>query len=135
MKKVLLISLSALALAACQQPSNSTSAPVAMRTAVAGIPRALYFVYSVDHACNSAGDNVIRVVQAPVHGKLSINAVSDYPDFAPSAAFHTCNTTQVAGKKLVYTADRGYSGTDSVAVQVIYAGGVERTYSFNLNVK
>ena len=60
---------------------------------------------------------------------------SDFADFPESNARSACNRRRVSGVGIHYTAPRGYTGPDSVVVEMITPGGRLRRGTFNLYVR
>jgi hypothetical protein len=55
--------------------------------------------------------------------------------FAHFTAYPVCNSRRVAGVSAEYRPQRGFAGSDSFGLDVIYPGGAERLYSYALTVK
>ena len=105
------------------------------RTVVAGKPFKLYEAYATNPDCSSVGDVVIRVVSAPGNGRVSIARGGAFPRFAPPNVRSNCNRRRVPATIVTYTAQRGYTGPDSVSLEMIYPTGHLREKSFSLMVR
>jgi hypothetical protein len=113
-------------------------APVAAHaqtTAVSGKPLKLNFSNTTNPDCSTAGETVVRLTQAPQHGRVTISKASDFPSFPVGNPRHDCNRRRVAGTKTVYVSQRGYVGTDSVAIEIIFANGATARRSYTIYVK
>jgi hypothetical protein len=89
---------------------------------------------SVNPDCSLLGMPVVRVSVAPMHGVVRTMKTSDFSHFA-AAAFDRCNTRRVAGVSVEYRPERGFAGTDTFSLDIIYASGRERAESFAITVK
>jgi len=76
---------------------------------------------------------VVRLSVAPTHGVVRTMKTSDFGRF--SARFDQCNARRVAGVSVKYQPERGFAGTDSFTLDIIYATGRERVKSFAITVK
>jgi hypothetical protein len=114
----------------------STQAAMAQtRTVIAGKPFKLYSAYSTNPDCSSSGDVVIRVVSPPSNGSVSIGRGGVFPTFPESNVRSACNRRRVPGTIATYTARRGYTGPDSVSLEIIYPSGQLRQKSYSLMVR
>jgi hypothetical protein len=104
-------------------------------TAISGKPLKLNFSNTTNPDCSSVGETVVRLTQAPAHGRVTISKARDFPSFPQNNVRYTCNRQRVAGTKTVYVAERGFTGTDSAAIEIIFAsGGTARRY-YTINVR
>lgn len=131
MRKIALLFISSLALAGCQQPAGGALNKVV----AAGVPMKLDFWYSAHEDCTSTGPTVVRVAHAPDHGKVSIKPVADYPSFPAANPRHECNVKKIEGQQVWYSPDAGYTGPDSVALDIIFPNGNARQTSYSINVR
>ena len=58
-----------------------------------------------------------------------------YTSFVQTNPRVHCNYRPTPGVNATYTAERGYTGPDSVALDIIFQTGEERQYAYNLSVK
>jgi hypothetical protein len=107
----------------------------AQTTAVSGKPLKLNFANTTNPDCSSAGETVVRLTQAPQHGRVTISRASDFPSFPVGNSRHDCNRRRVAGTKTTYVSQRGYVGTDSVAIEIIFANGATARRFYTIHVK
>jgi hypothetical protein len=114
----------------------STQAAMAQtKTVVAGKPFKLHWASSTNPDCSSAGDVVIRVVSPPSNGSVAIGRGGVFPNFPELNLRSACNRRRVPGTIATYTAQRGYTGSDSVSLEVIYPSGETRQASYSLMVR
>jgi hypothetical protein len=114
-------------------------APVAAHaqtlTAVSGQPLKLNFSNITNPDCSSAGQAVVRLTQAPQHGRVTISRASDFPAFPASNIRSVCNKRRVAGTRTVYVSQRGFVGTDSAAIEIIFSNGASSRRFYTIYVK
>jgi hypothetical protein len=113
----------------------SAVAAHAQRTVINGQTIQLAFVTTINPDCTSRGAPTIIITQPPRHGRARVVRVSDFPNFRESNVRSVCNRRRVAGTALSYTANRGYSGPDSVGAEVFTSSGVNRRGIFSINVR
>jgi hypothetical protein len=104
-------------------------------TAISGKPLKLNFSNAINPDCTSKGEPVVRLSQAPQHGKVTISKASDFPSFPKGNARRDCNKKRVAGTQTVYVSERGYFGTDAAAIEIIFPTGATARRSYIINVK
>jgi hypothetical protein len=112
----------------------STGAAYADKAVASGRPLQLYQAYSTNPDCSSAGTVVLRVVQAPAHGRVSVHQTGVFPNFPPSNPRNACNGRRVRGVAATYVSQRGYLGSDFVVLQVLFPAGRESTVTVPINV-
>ena len=105
------------------------------RTVPVSVPQKLGHYSSINRDCTSRGQTVVRIVEAPKHGKVTFQQAKDFPHFAESNVYSSCNTQRVLGTTIMYSPDAGYAGTDSVVLQAIFPNGKEVSNRYNLTVK
>ena len=126
-----LLALAAAALSGCQTTGDATLS----RVAVSGLPLRLGHFAQLNPDCSQIGQTVVRVAKPPDHGKVAVSAGDGYTSFAKEDLRNGCNYRPTHGVNAAYTSDRGYTGPDSTVLDVIYPAGLERQYSYSLNVK
>ncbi|MEJ0077519.1 MAG: hypothetical protein WDO17_19190 [Alphaproteobacteria bacterium] len=105
------------------------------KTALSGKPLKLNFSNTTNPDCSSVGETLVRLTQAPQHGKITISKASDFPSFPKGNARRDCNKKRVAGTQTVYVSEPGYTGTDSAAIEIIFPTGGTARRSFAITVK
>jgi hypothetical protein len=105
------------------------------KTALSGKPLKLNFSNATNPDCSSIGETVVRLTQAPQHGKVTISKASDFPGFPKGNARRDCNKKRVAGTQTVYVSERGYTGSDSAAIEIIFPTGATARRSYTIDVK
>ena len=104
-------------------------------TAISGKPLKLNFSNTTNPDCSSDREPEVRLTQAPAHGRVTIAKARDFPTFARQNLRYACNARRVAGTRTVYVSRRGYIGTDSVAIEIIFASGNTARRSYSINVR
>ena len=105
------------------------------KTALSGQPLKLNFSNATNPDCTSVGETVVRLTQAPQHGKITISKTSDFPSFPKGNARRDCNKKRVTGTQTVYVPQAGYTGTDTAAIEIIFPTGGTAKRSYTINVK
>ena len=105
------------------------------KVAASGAPILLVQVHSTNPDCTTAGRPVVRVTQAPEHGRLSINNTAVFPSFPPSNVRSACNRRRVPGVVVRYVSQRGYTGTDAAAIEVYFPDGQARRGAYFITVR
>jgi hypothetical protein len=95
----------------------------------------VYWGVAVNPDCTSMGQTVIRLTQAPQHGRITIRNASMFPNFPESNPRNICNRRRIPGAEAVYRPDRGYAGPDSAGFELIAPNGAYRSGSVNIMVR
>jgi len=111
------------------------SAQAQVLTAISGKPLKLNFSNSTNPDCTSVGETVVRLTQAPQHGKVTISKASDFPSFPKGNARRDCNKKRVTGTQTIYVSERGYVGTDSAAIEIVFPTGKTARRSYTITVR
>ena len=101
----------------------SIGAAHAGKVVASGRPLILYHAYATNPDCTSAGAVVMRVAQAPEHGRVSIHQTGVFPQFPESNIRSACNRRRVPGVEAIYVSQRGYLGPDIVVLEVLSPAG------------
>ncbi|MGC1575804.1 MAG: hypothetical protein WA813_06700 [Beijerinckiaceae bacterium] len=120
-----------LAVGGCQSLRSaafSTTVPIDQERRVAR-----YFTLNED--CSSRGFAVVRIVNQPSHGTVSVREGRDYPNFVQSNPRNICNKQSAPATLVFYRPAPGLVGIDSVDLDVIYASGGSGQNHFNITVK
>jgi hypothetical protein len=95
----------------------------------------LTFFCNITPDCTAAGTPAVRITRPPEHGRVSVLQTRDFCYFRRPNPRAACNRRRVAGVAVHYTAPRGYTGYDSIGVEVISASGVMRTGTYSIQVR
>jgi hypothetical protein len=122
-------------IAACLLMPAAAQAQSMTLTALSGRPLKLNFSNTTNPDCTSVGETVVTLTQAPRHGRVTIAKESDFPSFPKKNARYACNKKRVAGTRTVYVSERGYTGSDSAAIEIIFANGATARRYYTINVR
>jgi hypothetical protein len=101
----------------------SSGAAHAAKVVASGRPLMLYQAYSTNPDCTSAGTVVLRVMQGPEHGRVTVRHTGVFPNFPQANPRSVCNRRRVSGVEAVYVSQRGYLGPDLVVLEVLFPAG------------
>jgi hypothetical protein len=104
------------------------------RAATAEQKSRLDFLYDLQPDCSSAGKLVVRILEQPQHGTLSVEngqALTDFPQGDQRAA---CNAHQSDGTLVFYQPSADYRGADSITLSVTLpaVGDLKRHYAIDV---
>jgi hypothetical protein len=88
-----------------------------------GKPLILYQAWATNPDCTSAGHVVVRIAQAPEHGRVSIRTAAVFPHFPEDNLRSVCNRRRVPGVTATYVSQRGYLGSDLVVLEALFPAG------------
>ena len=95
----------------------------------------LTFATSVNPDCTTPGTPVVRVSGEPVHGVVAIVPRKGFAAFPSANPRSACNKIKIAGVGADYTPTAGFTGSDLVTLDMIFADGVERVARYLITVK
>jgi hypothetical protein len=95
----------------------------------------LTFFCNINPDCSASGTPTVRITKPPEHGRVSVSQTRDFCYFQPSNPRSICNTRRVSGIAVRYTAQRGYTGYDSIGAEVFFPGGSMRSGTYNISVR
>jgi transglutaminase-like putative cysteine protease len=104
------------------------------RTAAAGRPLNVDFLYALNPDCSSIGVAGVRTVEAPKHGKLTIGEGTGFASFPKDDPLEACNLSRSEGMQMHYQSEPGYRGPDSITVDVIYNDGSSKKRHYAIAV-
>ncbi len=79
------------------------------------------FVYEIGPDCAAAAFATITTIEPPKHGKLSVDRGTGFSNFPQSNSHFECNKKPAEGMKITYEPERGFTGDDSLMVEILYA--------------
>ena len=104
------------------------------RGALSGRIQSLDYYYDIKPDCTAEGPVEVRIVTPPAHGTLTVERGVDYPNFSRDNVRYECNRQEVPVVKIYYRSEAGYSGADSVAIDILYADGKTRHTIYSVDV-
>src|SRR5262249_26019473 len=105
------------------------------RGAQSGKPQEIANFYATNPDCSNMGYAHVTVASPPQHGQFDIHDGETYPGFPKENIRSACNAKQVAAEIISYTSDAGFSGEDSVSIDVVQVGGGYRHFSYVIHVR
>jgi hypothetical protein len=101
----------------------------------AGQKRQLNVLFSLNLDCSSMGYATVTTVEPSQHGKVTVEHGTGTPTFPQGNARFACNKPQTEGTVITYDPEPGFTGTDSVTLDILYAdkSTVRRHYAINVN--
>ena len=85
--------------------------------------------------CSLVGYPSAKLVSAPSNGTVTVFKGAAFPVYESVNLRSACNRRRVPGTLVEYRPRRGFTGSDSFTVNVIYPAGYERNDTFNITVK
>jgi hypothetical protein len=104
------------------------------RAATAEQKSRLDFLYDLAPDCSPAGKPVVRILEQPQHGTLSIENGQAFTDFPQDDQRAACNAHQSDGTLVFYQPSADYRGADSITLSVTLsvAGSLKRHYAIDV---
>jgi hypothetical protein len=105
------------------------------KTVVAGSKTKLNTTFNINPDCTQEGDIDVRITQPPEHGHAEVVHDTGFPSYPPaSPQAIACGKKRVPGVSLIYTADKDYTGDDTIKTEIIVAG-IDATRTYAITVK
>ncbi len=123
---------------AAAPPTATAPAPPAItvvtRVAIADKPLQVAFLYDINPDCSVIGVPTVRIVEQPKSGKVTVENGTGFPAFPASNSRSKCNQSRSDGAIISYVPDPGYTGADSITVDIIYpdGGAAKRRYAIEV---
>jgi hypothetical protein len=105
------------------------------RAAAAGQEMRIGFLASIDPDCAPKPVASARIVEGPEHGEVTVREDTGFTNFAKDNPRSACNTRRSDGTAVLYRSQEGYTGKDTVAVEIVYADGHETSARYAIDVK
>lgn len=83
----------------------------------------LDFMVSLNLDCTSTGPANVRVIEQPKHGNVTVGNSMGRVNFPQDNPRSACNAKDVAGTLISYEPEAGFSGADSVTLDLTFASG------------
>jgi hypothetical protein len=93
------------------------------------------FLYDINPDCTVIGIPAVRVLEQPKSGKVTVENGTGFPTFPANNVRSKCNGSRSDGAIISYTPNPGYTGADSITVDVIYPDGNESKRHFAIEVR
>ena len=95
----------------------------------------LDFLYALNPDCTSLGFATVRILDQPMHGKITYENGTGFTSFPQENLRYECNKRRSDGVILTYEPESGFAGTDSINIDVIFASGISRKRHYSIEVK
>lgn len=119
--------------------TSANAAPIAAKTytkaALSGTIQQITNYSYLNPDCTTQGVPSVRVVEAPAHGKITLEEGLGYTAFSKDNQRYECNKHKSPMIKVMYQSEAGYVGSDAAKLEAIYFDGNFRNDSFNIVVK
>jgi hypothetical protein len=122
-----------------QSPAASApkpAQPVELVRAVAAEQKLrLDFLYSINPDCSSLGFSTVRIIEPPKNGRLTVENSTGFTSFPQGNVRYECNKRRLEGVVLHYEPNPGFTGTDSLTVDVVFPSGSSSKRHYAIAVK
>ena len=81
------------------------------------------------------GFAAVRVIDEPKHGKTTIEEGTGFSTYPQNNPRFECNKRRTDGVNLSYAPEAGFTGSDSMTVQVVGPDGTTHKRHFTIEVK
>jgi hypothetical protein len=107
------------------QPTSLTTPRTLEFTRVAAADQKLLvtFVYDLNPDCSSIGYATVRITEQPQHGTVTMENGTGFSTFAQNNIRYECNKRRSDGVVVSYAPEAGFTGADSLTVDVILPDG------------
>jgi hypothetical protein len=104
------------------------------RVAAADQQLQVAFLYDMNPDCSVIGMPTVHIMEQPQSGKVTVENGTGFPTFPASNTRFKCNSTRSDGVVISYTPNPGYTGHDSVMMEIIYPDGnaAKRRYAIDV---
>jgi hypothetical protein len=119
-------------------PTNAVAAarPVELNRAIAiGQKARIEFLYSIQPDCSSNGQINVRILESPQHGTLTVENGQGFSNFPKDNQRYDCNTRKSDGTLVFYEPESGFSGKDSITLDIIWPLGQSAKWHYSVEVK
>jgi hypothetical protein len=103
--------------------------------AAAGQQVQVTFLTDLQPDCSSPAFASARVVEGPTHGTATLKDDTQFTTLAKDHPRFECNKQKSSGTALLYRGEGGYTGKDSMTVEVVYANGRVISWHLSIDVK
>jgi hypothetical protein len=119
---------------AVQRPVVVTT-PTVTKGAESGKKQILGSASSIIPDCTSDGYPIVTVVKKPSNGQFDAEKTEAFPSFPKDNVRYSCNSQKVPAVGFYYTSTPGFTGTDSLSLNILYPDGSLKNFSFTILVR
>jgi hypothetical protein len=105
------------------------------KVAIANQPLRVAFLDELNPDCSIVGIPAVRVLEQPKSGKLNIEKGSGFSSFPTTNARFKCNNERSDGVVITYVPNSGYTGGDSLFLEIIYLDGTSTKRRVAIDVR
>jgi hypothetical protein len=120
-------------------PKATQPAPGAItelsKVAIANQPLRVAFLDELNPDCSIVGIPAVRILEQPKSGKLNIEKGSGFSSFPTTNARFKCNSERSDGAVITYIPNDGYTGSDSLFLEIIYLDGTSTKRRVAIDVR
>jgi hypothetical protein len=105
------------------------------RAVPAGRKLSIDFISAINPDCSSMGLASVRVIGQPEHGKTAVENGTGFTNFPAQNQRYECNKQKSEGVVVAYEPNPGFTGPDSMTLDIIYPNGWEVKRRYVIEVK
>lgn len=105
------------------------------KTTIAGARLLLASPASLAPDCSPLGPVEVKVLNAPAHGVVDVQAGKAFPHYVPGDPPYACNDHLSPATIVTYRASPGFSGEDSTRIQIFFPDGDAPMVLFHIAVE
>jgi hypothetical protein len=118
--------------AAADDPSH----PIDLAKVVAAGHRLrIEFLYAIEPDCSSMGETVVRILEPPLHGNVTIQNGQGFTSFARHNQRYDCNMRKSDGTFVFYDPEPGFAGRDAMMLDIIFPTGQASRQRYAIEVR
>ena len=117
------------------KPSNPVQTVELTRAVAIDHKLPIDFIYAINPDCSSIGLASVRVVGQPDHGNVAVENGTGYSKFPPENQRYECNKRKSEGISIVYEPHPGFTGADSITLDIIFPRGLQMKRHYSIEVK
>jgi hypothetical protein len=119
-----------------QPDPNAANRDITMeRYAIGGRKSIFAHYYSLKLDCSPSGWQEVKLSKPPENGEAKLREEMTVISYSAPNPRVKCNGRSTKSMALEYVPAKGYSGSDSIEVELINEGGQRNTYTYNITVK
>jgi transglutaminase-like putative cysteine protease len=93
------------------------------------------FIYALNPDCSLIGLPTARVIGQPSNGNVAVENGTGFANFPPENQRYECNKRKSDGVSIVYVPHPGFTGADSITLDIIFPRGLEMKRHYLIEVK
>jgi hypothetical protein len=93
------------------------------------------FLTNLDPDCTTSPFASVRIVEEPKHGEATLKEDTGFTNYAKDNVRFECNQQRSDGTAVLYRGEAGYTGKDSLMLELVYPDGRESRLRYSIDVK